>query len=315
MTIMRINGRKSAIPLGCAEACARRSSVPEHITSTSAIIFAFPAQAGRHLPWPAGSFRSPKMLPRFFPRPAHLILPFEACLKVRAESSELSKTDSLPNFPHDVKVKVDVVMGIQDACQRLTRGIKMPQICTRIPAANRALTFFVYGPLVVRIARVLDEQASLRREKATMPRAAGGEHAIHHVDSEAHVVRKLVGLANAHQVARLACGQARSGRVRHRARCFVRFTYSKTTVCVAGKIQSDKRVSILAAELCMRAALHDSEKRLPRRVAMALKIVPRSSRPGERASCCISCPCFCRGRFDAFIENHDDVRTQRNFDF
>src|SRR5580700_602056 len=116
MTIMRIKGRKSAIPLGCAEACARRSRVPEHITATSSIIFAFPAQAGRHLPWPAGSFvhrtyRS-DAASRAQPR---LILPFEACLKVRAESFELSKTDSLPNFPHDVKVKVDVVMSVQDA--------------------------------------------------------------------------------------------------------------------------------------------------------------------------------------------------------
>src|ERR1700749_5162543 len=93
-----------------------------------------------------------------------LILPFEACRKVRAESSELSKTDSLPNLAHYVKVKVDVVVGVQDARKRLTRGIKVPQICTGIPAANGELTFFVYGPLIVCVARVLDEQPSLRSE-------------------------------------------------------------------------------------------------------------------------------------------------------
>src|SRR5579862_7781649 len=115
MTIMRINGRKSAIPLGCAEACAKRSRVPEHITPTSTIIFAFPAQAGRHLPWPAGSFRSQKIPPAASRAQPTLILAFEACLKVRAESFELSKTDSLPNLTHYVKVKVDVVVGVQDA--------------------------------------------------------------------------------------------------------------------------------------------------------------------------------------------------------
>jgi hypothetical protein len=115
-------------------------------------------------------------------------LPFEACLKVRAESFELSKTDSLPNLAHYVKVKVDVVVGVQDARKRFTRGIKVPQICTRIPAANRALTFFVYGPLIICVTRVLDEQASLRSEKATMPRATRWQHAVHHVNSEAHVI-------------------------------------------------------------------------------------------------------------------------------
>jgi hypothetical protein len=96
------------------------------------------------------------MLPRSYRAKRRLILPFEACLKVRAESFELSKTDSLANLPHYVKVKVDVVVGVQDARERFTRGIKMPQICTRIPAANRALTCFVYGSRVVCIARIPD---------------------------------------------------------------------------------------------------------------------------------------------------------------
>ena len=131
-----------------------------------------------------------------------LILPFEACLKVRAESFELSKTDSLPNLAHYVKVKVDVVVGVQDACKRLTRGIKVPQIRTRIPAANGALTFFVYGPLIVCVARILDEQASLRSEQTAMARAARGQHAIHHVYAECDVIRELLRSANPHQVAR-----------------------------------------------------------------------------------------------------------------
>jgi curli biogenesis system outer membrane secretion channel CsgG len=74
-------------------------------------------------------------------------LPFEACLKVRAESFELSKTDSLANFDHHVKVKVEVVVGVQDCREKFTSGIKMAQIGTGVSAANRALTFFVYGPL------------------------------------------------------------------------------------------------------------------------------------------------------------------------
>src|SRR5580700_7491543 len=102
-------------------------------------------------------FAHRRCCPRLSRAQPRLILPFEACLKVRAESFELSKTDSLPNFPHDVKVKVDVVVGVQDARKRFARGIKVPQICTGIPATNRALTFFVYGPLIVGVTRISDK--------------------------------------------------------------------------------------------------------------------------------------------------------------
>lgn len=35
----------------------------------------------------------------------------KASLKVRTESEEIPKTDSLADFPHEVKVKVDVMEG------------------------------------------------------------------------------------------------------------------------------------------------------------------------------------------------------------
>jgi hypothetical protein len=37
---------------------------------------------------------------------------FQTSLKVRAELFEVPKTDSVANFAHDVKVKVDVVVGV-----------------------------------------------------------------------------------------------------------------------------------------------------------------------------------------------------------
>ena len=68
----------------------------------------------------------------------------------------------------------------------------MPQICTRIPPANRALTLFVNRAWVICIARILDQQASLRRKKASVARAARRQHAVHHVDPEAHVIGEAV---------------------------------------------------------------------------------------------------------------------------
>ena len=57
----------------------------------------------------------------FPPLYAQLGMPvLEACLEVSAESGEIPKLDSLPNFAHGVKVKVDVVVGVQDYRQKFT---------------------------------------------------------------------------------------------------------------------------------------------------------------------------------------------------
>jgi hypothetical protein len=64
-----------------------------------------PGRAGRKLE-PQNSAR---MVPR--PTPFSVCL-FQTSLKVRAELFEVPKTDSLANFAHVVKVKVDVVVGV-----------------------------------------------------------------------------------------------------------------------------------------------------------------------------------------------------------
>ena len=50
---------------------------------------------------------------------------FQTSLKVRTELFEHPKTDSLSDSPHDVKVKVDVVVGVQDGRQKFSRCIQM----------------------------------------------------------------------------------------------------------------------------------------------------------------------------------------------
>src|SRR5580658_1929516 len=118
----------------------------------------------------------------FPPLYAQLGMPvLEACLEVSAESSEIPKLDSLPNFAHGVKVKVDIVVGVQDRRQQLIRKIEVTQVSPRIPPANRARTGLIERPRIFGILRILDQQAPLRSEQASMPRAACRQHAIHHV--------------------------------------------------------------------------------------------------------------------------------------
>src|ERR1700733_6756756 len=138
---MRISGRKSANPPGCEGACTSRAISPGNIKADNTIVGlsvlpGTPARAPWLVPDPANHD----------PRPLSHLTPYllcEACLKVRTEFLELPKTDSLANFTHDVKVKVEVVVGVQDRREKLPSGIKMPQVCTGIPLTNRAAAIFI----------------------------------------------------------------------------------------------------------------------------------------------------------------------------
>ena len=73
MPMIEDYGRKSAIPLGCAEACARRSRVPgTHHSDIPRSFSPFPPRRVVTCRGRQAQNRSQKMLPRFFPRPAHL---------------------------------------------------------------------------------------------------------------------------------------------------------------------------------------------------------------------------------------------------
>src|SRR5579885_3568162 len=89
------------------------------------------------------------------------------------EFREVPKPDSLADLPHDVKVKVDVVVGGEDGGGELVRSEKMPEIRARVPAANGTRAGGIHRPLVVRVARVFDQHAALGSVKAGMARRAG----------------------------------------------------------------------------------------------------------------------------------------------
>src|SRR5277367_3294016 len=125
------------------------------------------------------------MLPRPLPFSVGL---FQTSLKVSAELFELPKTDSVANFAHVVKVKVNVVVGVQNYREKFSGRVKVPQVCARIAPADGATAGFVDGTIVAYIFRVFYKQAPLRSEQATVAGAARGKHAIHHVDSECDVV-------------------------------------------------------------------------------------------------------------------------------
>ena len=138
--MIRISGRNSAIPPGCACVSRAQSQVRRSQNRNGHDHYAFPSYAGnsaaegnpsRASPsaQQGNSARTDKLAGDGKPgnsfaedaappcdRAQHLLgfVLFQTSLKVRAELFELPKTDSLANFAHYVKVKVDVVVGVQD---------------------------------------------------------------------------------------------------------------------------------------------------------------------------------------------------------
>ena len=137
---------------------------------------------------------------------------------------------------HDVKVKVDIVVGGEDSGCEFSSGEKMPKIGASIAPADAARALRVDRILILGVTRVLDEDAALRGVKARVTRRTRGENAIHHVDAERDVLGDLFGLAHAHQITRTIVREKRGDFGGHFAGEFVRFTDGEAADGVTGEI-------------------------------------------------------------------------------
>src|SRR6185295_10050420 len=72
------------------------------------------------------------------------------------EFLEGSDLNSLPNPPHRVKVKVQIVQCVKGRGCHLTRHEKIPQVGPRVPPAGRARAIRIGWPLVLRVPGILD---------------------------------------------------------------------------------------------------------------------------------------------------------------
>src|SRR5271154_3796033 len=93
--------------------------------------------------------------------------------QLRREFFELSKSDSLSNLAHDVKVKVDVVVGRQDGRGDFSSGEKMPKIRAGVALTDRTGTLWIDGALVFGVARVLDKHAAFASVQTRVTSGAG----------------------------------------------------------------------------------------------------------------------------------------------
>src|ERR1700719_225167 len=234
------------------------------------------------------------------------------------EICKLSKTDSLSDLPHYVKVKVDIVMGGEDGCGDFSGSEEMPKIGARVAAANRARALRIDRTLVFDVARVLDEHAPFASVQASMARRSRGQHAIHHVNAARNIIGNLFRPAHAHQVARPLFRQQRGNLRSHFAGDFVWLADGQAADSVPWKFEFQKLPRAFPPQIRKRRALHDSELplcRLSILLRLLQKILPRPPRPargalqrrfGDRSR---------RRRLDAFVEDHRDVGTECKLNF
>src|SRR6266403_4315784 len=190
----------------------------------------------------------------------------------------------------------------------------MTKISACVAAADAAGAMRVDGPLVLRVARVFDEHAAFAGVEAGMARGTRGENAVHHVDAPSDVGGDLFGAADAHEITGTIFWEERGDFGGHFAGRLVRFADGEAADRIARKIEFEKLARAFAAQVRKSCALDNSKLPL-RQAAVALRAFLKivASAPSPRSGSCdggfgVVTKC---GRFDAFIEDHGDIRTER----
>src|SRR5438067_7132463 len=95
--------------------------------------------------------------------------------------------------------------------QELVLVDEVAQVRAREALAGRARTAFVQRARIAGETGVPEVEASLPRERRARAGGARREHAVEHVDAPLDHLEDALGVANAHEVARLAGREERSG--------------------------------------------------------------------------------------------------------
>jgi hypothetical protein len=138
----------------------------------------------------------------------------------------------------------------------------MAQVGARVATTDGALAGGVGRGLVFSELFVLDVEAALAGEEQGVAGGAGGKNAIHHVDAHSSVLLDFVGVADAHDVARLVFGQQRQHFRDHFEGELAGLANAEPADGVAVEVHFDEALGALAAEIAVHAALNDAKKAL-----------------------------------------------------
>src|ERR1700683_5179293 len=94
----------------------------------------------------------------------------------------------------------------------------------------------------------------------------------------------------------------------------MRFTDGESSNCITREIHFHERVRVFVPQLRVGSALNYAKEHLPCGIAVLREIFARASRPIECTRGSVPRALLCRRRFDAFIENHNDICAKRDLD-
>src|SRR5436309_5576141 len=164
--------------------------------------------------------------------------------------------------------------------QELVLVDEVAQVRAREALAGRARTAFVQRARIAGETGVPEVEASLPRERRARPGGARREHAVEHVDAALDHLEDALGVADAHEVARLAGREERSGpgdSLEHQPPILAD---RQAAEGVAVEVELGDLLDRAAAQVGVGPALGDPEAELPRRAGR----LTLGAGPGRRAA-------------------------------
>src|SRR5687768_11688451 len=93
------------------------------------------------------------------------------------------KRYSVPDSPHGVKVKAEIMQRVKGARAHLAGHEDVPEISARVGAARVAAAGRIEGAIVLGVAGVADVDPPFAREELAVAGVARRQHAVEHVDT------------------------------------------------------------------------------------------------------------------------------------
>src|SRR6266498_963328 len=104
-------------------------------------------------------------------------------MELAAEFFKRAEHYSLPNPPHGVKVKVEIMQRVEGGRGHLPGEEKVTEVRAREVPAGVAGAVRIGGRHVLGVARVFDDDRAPARNELAVARVARREHAVEHVDA------------------------------------------------------------------------------------------------------------------------------------
>src|SRR6476659_10165216 len=102
----------------------------------------------------------------------------EGLMKLLAEPFKRAEHNSLPNPPHRVKVKEEVVDRVERRTGHFARHIEVAEVGTAVPPAGIAATLGIRWTRVLGVTSVLDDNHALAGQELAVPGVAGGQDTV-----------------------------------------------------------------------------------------------------------------------------------------